>query len=91
VDFGFRVTALDKTFGAIIDDINVTALDDVQFQHVYDLWLDYALLIFPQQNLTPDEQQKFASRFGALVEGLEAVEISNVLADGTLRTRPTMI
>jgi len=86
VDFGFRVTALDKTFGAIIDDINVTALDDVQFQHVYYLWLDYALLIFPQQNLTPDEQQKFASRFGALVEGLEAVEISNVLADGTLRT-----
>ena len=86
MDFGFRVTALDKTFGAIIDDINVTALDDVQFQHVYYLWLDYALLIFPQQNLTPDEQQKFASRFGALVEGLEAVEISNVLADGTLRT-----
>lgn len=86
MDYGFRVTALDKTFGAIIDDIDVRTLDEEQFQHVYNLWLDYALLIFPKQNLTPDEQQKFARRFGTLVEGLEAIEISNVLADGTLRT-----
>lgn len=86
MDSGFRVTALEKTFGAIIDDIDVTALDDAQFQHVYDLWLEYALLIFPEQNLTLDEQQKFARRFGTLVEGLEAIEISNVLSDGTLRT-----
>ena len=86
MDYGFRVTALKKTFGAVIDDIDVRTLDGDQFQYVYDLWLDYALLIFPKQNLTPDEQQEFARRFGALVEGLEAIEISNVLADGTLRT-----
>jgi alpha-ketoglutarate-dependent taurine dioxygenase len=84
----FRVTPLDKTFGAVIEDVDLRALTAQQFQRIYDLWLDYALLIFPQQNLSTDEQSGFAMRFGTLIEGLEAVEISNVQPDGSLRTSP---
>lgn len=78
----------DKTFGAVVTDIRLSDIDDATFSKLYEAWLEYALLIFPGQHLSDSEQSAFARRFGDLVEGLEAVELSNVLPDGTLRDAP---
>ena len=51
---------------------------------LYRTWLKYALLIFPAQHLSNDDQVTFAKRFGALEFGL--APLSNVRADGSVRT-----
>ena len=84
----FSLKPLDKTFGAIVTGIELAQVDADTFDTLYRAWLDYALLVFPGQFLTDAEQESFARRFGDLVEGLEAVEISNVLPDGRLRDAP---
>jgi len=84
----FRLQPLDKSFGVVVRDIDVRSLDDTAFAELYQAWLDYALLIIPVQHLSDQEQQAFAQRFGKLVEGLEAIEISNVLPNGQLRDAP---
>ena len=83
-----NVEPLSKTLGAVVSDISLSTLSDEEFARLYAKWLKYALLIFPGQNLSDAEQAAFARRFGELVEGLEAVEISNVKPDGTLRESP---
>lgn len=82
------IAPLAKSFGARVSGIHLAAIDESIFADIYATWLEYALLIFPNQCLTDDEQVAFARRFGELVEGLEAVEISNVLPDGRLRDAP---
>ena len=83
-----RITPLDKTFGAVVTDIQLDSIDPAAFDGIYQAWLDHALLIFPQQHLDDNAQIAFAKRFGTLVEGLEAAEISNVKPDGSLRDAP---
>lgn len=84
----FSLQPLPRSFGAVVSDIRLSRLTDAQFDRLYQAWLQYALLIFPGQFLTDDEQVVFARRFGQLVEGLEAAEISNILPDGRLRDAP---
>jgi alpha-ketoglutarate-dependent taurine dioxygenase len=61
----------------------IAELDDETFQALYAAWLKYALLIFPGQNLTREQQIAFAKRFGPLE--FEMTALSNVKEDGTLR------
>ncbi|MEJ2533799.1 MAG: TauD/TfdA family dioxygenase, partial [Halioglobus sp.] len=78
----------NKTFGAVVTNVRLDDLDAQVFKQIYDAWLEHALLIFPQQHLDKTAQIAFARRFGTLVEGLEAAEISNVKPDGSLRDAP---
>ena len=78
-----RVEPLDRSFGAKIYDLSLPNLDKQQAQDIYNLWLEYALLIFPGQNLTNNQQIKFAKNFGALEFDLSP--ISNVRNDGSIR------
>jgi alpha-ketoglutarate-dependent taurine dioxygenase len=71
---------LDATFGAIVRGIELRALDDEAWGALHDLWLERALLIFPGQFLTQDEQNAFALRFGALE--FPATQISNIGRSG---------
>jgi alpha-ketoglutarate-dependent taurine dioxygenase len=80
----FHVTPHDATFGATITDIRLATIDDATFAELYRTWLEYALLIFPGQHLTKDEQVTFAKRFGDLE--FDLAPLSNVRADGTVRT-----
>lgn len=80
----FSVTPLDATFGAIVTDVRLATIDDAAFAALYRLWLDCALLVFPGQALTRDEQVAFAKRFGALE--FDLAPISNVRADGSVRS-----
>ena len=78
-----RVEPLDRSFGAKVYDLSLPDLDKQQAQDIYKLWLEYALLIFPGQNLTNEQQIDFAKNFGALEFDLSP--ISNVRNDGSIR------
>ena len=82
----FDIEPLDATFGAVVTGIELASLDDATWHDLYATWLEYALLIFPGQYLTRDEQVAFAKRFGPLEFNLAA--LSNVNADGTLIVDP---
>ena len=82
----FDIKPLDATFGAVVTGIRLAALDDATWHDLYAAWLKYALLIFPGQHLSRDEQVAFARRFGPLEFNLAA--LSNVKADGTLIVDP---
>jgi alpha-ketoglutarate-dependent taurine dioxygenase len=77
------IRPVDATFGAVVTGIKVSDLDEAIWRELYATWLQYALLIFPDQHLKRDEQIAFARRFGPLE--FEMAAISNVKADGTLR------
>jgi alpha-ketoglutarate-dependent taurine dioxygenase len=79
----FEVSPLGASFGAVVTGVRVAELDDEGFDALYRTWLDYALLVFPGQHLTRDEQIAFARRFGA--PEFEIAPISNVRADGSIR------
>ena len=77
------VEPVDATFGAVVTGFRIAELDDDTWQELHATWLEYALLIFPDQHLTRDQQIAFAKRFGPLEFEMSA--ISNVREDGTLR------
>lgn len=79
----FRVEPLDATFGAVVTGLKLSQLDDPTFTHLYETWLEFALLVFPDQHLSNDEQVAFAKRFGDLE--FDLAPISNVQPDGTVR------
>ena len=79
----FDFQAHDATFGATVTGLRLATLSASAFDALYDLWLDRALLVFPGQQLTGDQQQSFAQRFGKLE--LKLAPLSNVRRDGTLR------
>ena len=78
-----RVEPLDRSFGAKVYDLTLADLDQIEASEIYELWLKYALLIFPAQNLSNDQQIKFGKNFGALEFDLSP--ISNVRNDGSIR------
>jgi alpha-ketoglutarate-dependent taurine dioxygenase len=78
------IAPVDATFGAVVRGIRLNALDDATWRALYDAWLEYALLIFPGQHLTRDEQRAFAKRFGPLE--YDMLKTGNVKDDGTLYT-----
>ena len=82
-DAEFAVEPIDATFGAVVTGLQLSQLDDSTFARLYETWLEYALLVFPAQHLSKQEQVAFARRFGELE--FELVPISNVRRDGTVR------
>jgi alpha-ketoglutarate-dependent taurine dioxygenase len=81
-----EVEPLDATFGAIVRGIQIAELDDETWAELHATWLEYALLIFPDQFPTRDVQNDFARRFGRLE--FEAVPISNIGKSGTVHAAP---
>lgn len=79
-----EIEPLDATFGAIVRGIHVADLDDPTWNELHATWLEYALLIFPGQFLTVDEQDEFARRFGELE--FKAAPISNIGKSGRVHS-----
>lgn len=80
------LTPLDATFGARVEGVELRSLDEPTWHAIYDAWIEYGLLIFSGQNLTTDEQNDFARRFGDLE--FEATPISNIDRNGNVRHDP---
>ena len=51
----YKLEPLERSFGAVITEINLVNIQDSDFDSLYSDWLKYALLIFPQQHLTNEE------------------------------------
>ncbi|KFG88785.1 (S)-2-(2,4-dichlorophenoxy)propionate,2-oxoglutarate dioxygenase [Sphingobium herbicidovorans NBRC 16415] len=79
----FDIAPLDATFGAVVTGVKLADLDDAGWLDLQAAWLEYALLVFPDQHLTREQQIAFARRFGPLE--FEMAAISNVRPDGSLR------
>ncbi len=79
----FDIEPLDATFGAVVTGVKLVDLDDTRWRELHAAWLEHALLVFPDQHLTREQQIAFARRFGPLE--FEMAAISNVRADGSLR------
>ena len=79
-----RVEPLDATFGAVVRDVLLARASDATIAELTELWLEYALLVFPGQHVTQHEQDEFARRFGDLE--FTATPLTNIQRDGTLRS-----
>jgi alpha-ketoglutarate-dependent taurine dioxygenase len=85
-DLPFSLTPLDATFGAVVEGVDLGALDESTWGALHEAWLEYALLIFPGQFLARAEQDVFARRFGDLE--FAASPISNLDRNGALHSDP---
>jgi alpha-ketoglutarate-dependent taurine dioxygenase len=63
---GITLTRRHPLIGAEIRGVDLWRVDDETFRRIYDAWLRHLLLVFPEQNLTDEEQIAFARRFGDL-------------------------
>ena len=77
-----EIERLDATFGAVVHGVTLRSLDDGTWAAIHEAWLDHALLVFPRQFLTREEQDDFARRFGDLE--FTAAPLSNVRKDGSV-------
>lgn len=85
------ITPIDATLGAVVTDLSLATMDTPTWKAVEQAFHDHAVLVFPGQHLTEDEQIAFANRFGELEllapdPAQKAVAISNKKADGTVYT-----
>lgn len=68
------------TFGSVVTDLDLEAMDDSEWGDLYELWIDRALLVFPSVFLSGERQDRFARRFGDLE--FPHAAISNIGEDG---------
>lgn len=59
-----NVTPTDATLGAVVTEVDLADLTDDLWEVIHADFLEYGLLIFPDQHLTEDAQGNFALRFG---------------------------
>ena len=62
-----QVTRLSAPLGAVIDNLDIRHISHDQWQTLNELFCQYHVLVFPAQDLTPEDQLAFASRWGELV------------------------
>ncbi|MEC9087790.1 MAG: TauD/TfdA family dioxygenase [Actinomycetota bacterium] len=76
-----KVEHLDGvTFGSVVTEIDLETLNNEEWDELYELWIERALLIFPEAFLSPEGQDEFAKRFGDLE--FPRAAISNIGKDG---------
>ena len=85
------VEPLAATLGATVRGLSVAQLDDHSWATIEAAFHRYALLIFPAQFLTDDQQTAFAARFGELEPGAALAPISNVSPEGELRAPDSLL
>ncbi len=62
-----QVRQMSAPLGAIIEDIDVRSVDAADVAELNMLFCQHHVLVFPKQQLTPDEQVTFAQHWGELV------------------------
>jgi len=88
VRFVLTVEPLPTTLGATIRGVRLASLSEDDWTLIHAAFLEYAVLVFPGQHLSADEQAAFGRRFGPF-EPITANEgltpITNLMKDGSLR------
>ena len=62
-----RVTKMAAPLGAIVEDLDVRTVGEEEAATLNQLFGEHHVLVFPKQELTPDEQIAFAQHWGELV------------------------
>ena len=83
------IVPIAATLGAVVTDLDLANMDAPTWKAVERAFHEHAVLVFPGQNLTEDEQVAFAKRFGDLEllapdPEQKAVAISNQKPDGSI-------
>jgi alpha-ketoglutarate-dependent taurine dioxygenase len=60
------VQPTDATLGAYVTGVDLRTVDAATWQQIQRAWHAHAVLVFPGQHLTNDEQVAFGARFGRL-------------------------
>ena len=68
------------TFGSVVTEVDLETLNHEEWNELYELWIERALLIFPEAFLSPEGQDNFAKRFGDLE--FPRAALSNIGKDG---------
>ena len=61
-----HVRRLGKQIGVEILNVDVRTLDDAGFAAIYRAWLDYNVVVVPDQHLELDDFLRYSRRFGAI-------------------------
>jgi taurine dioxygenase len=61
-----EVRRLGKQIGAAIHGVDVRTLDDAGFATIYRAWLDYNVVVVPDQRLEIDDFLRYSRRFGVI-------------------------
>lgn len=77
------VTPTTATLGATVTGPRLGRLTASQWRAIEAAFHDHAVLIFPGQHLSDDQQMAFGARFGEL--SIESLSFGNQRDDGTLR------
>jgi alpha-ketoglutarate-dependent taurine dioxygenase len=75
-----KITPVDATLGAVVTGVKLADIDANDLAALYEAWLEYAVLIFPDQHLDDAEQIAFARRLGTLE--FKLTRLSNLDDDG---------
>ena len=70
-----EITPAEATLGATVRGVRLNALDDEGFAAIEAAWHTHAVLVFPGQHLSDEEQVAFSRRFGPLERSLSANHI----------------
>jgi alpha-ketoglutarate-dependent taurine dioxygenase len=76
-----QITRLDATLGAVVTGISLAGATDAEWAEIEQAFHDHAVLVFPAQHLSSEQQVAFARRFGpieTLADGYDAVPISTI-------------
>ncbi len=66
----FRIEPIaDKVFGAVVSDVDLATIDNATFDELYQTFLEFGFLVFPEQFLSEQQNIEFAQRFGELEFG----------------------
>ena len=62
-----QVRRFAAPLGAVVEGLDVREVDDAAWRQLNDLFCEHHVLVFPQQDLRPEDQMAFAEHWGALV------------------------
>ena len=82
-----KIEPTDVTFGAMVSGVHLSKLTPEALTDIKKAFLEYALLIFPDQDLSSKQQVEFAKLFGDieyLVDNMETIPLSNRSANGKI-------
>lgn len=61
-----KITPLATSFGALVEDVQLSAINERQFEALYQAFLHYKVLFFRDQLLTAEQHLALGQRFGEL-------------------------
>lgn len=91
-----KIEPISEEFGARVSQVHLSEISSDTFNEIEQAWFKYAVLVFPEQNLSHEEHFEFSKRFGRLEKGLPTsktvmrASIGNVGSDNQILSKEHM-